>query len=162
MDVELSSKSERIPQRTVAEDILCTDCDSEEHRTLNPVTDSVVSVTPCKKCEELREQSCKEDCGSSKKGTWVDTFQTRNKSEVPRNCSQIDLGVKNFCITTVTNTLLATENMKQLEDGRMWNKGGTIRIFALNTKSRIKAMLASMDFTTAKKLPPSLMLILLS
>ena len=130
---------------------MCADCASEKHRTLNPVTDSVVSVTPCERCEELREQFRKEDCKSAKQGTWVDTFQTRNKSEVPRNCSRIDLGVKNFCITTVTNALLATENMKQLEDGRVWNKGGTIRIFRIKYKVANKGNVGINGFYNSEK-----------
>ena len=60
--------------------------------------------------------------GSSK--SWLNSFSARSGSEVPRNCSKVDRDVKDMIIQKVTDSLLSTTNVIQLEDGRSWNKGG--------------------------------------
>ena len=72
-----------------------------------------------------RGQQC-EKCGplQSSSKSWLDSFSARSDTEVPRNCSKVDRDVKDMIIKQVTDSLLSTTNVIQLEDGRSWNKGG--------------------------------------
>ncbi len=78
----------------------------------------VTSNEFCERCATLRRMK------SADTESWVSDFKARDESDTPRNYSNIDLGVKDFVIKTVTDSLLSTTNTKQLEDGRTWNKGG--------------------------------------
>ena len=109
-------------------DISCADCDKERQKLLKADTDSNASEKSlsCENCKQLRKEAANQKSGVNAQGAWISTFQTRNESKVPRNCSLIDKGVKDHCINTVTDKLLSTVNMKPLEDGRIWNKGGAV------------------------------------
>ena len=99
----------------------CSSCEAEHQKRSQASEGSITDkFTPCEKCKQLRNNTCSVE----RQSTWLSTFQVRNESEVPRNCSLIDKDVKEYCINTVTDKLLSTVNMKELEDGRRWNKGG--------------------------------------
>ena len=124
-DHSRKGKQKGIKQATLETcDLLCSNCEAE-HQKRSQASDGSITADkfmPCEKCKQLRNNTCSVD----RQSTWLSTFQVRNESEVPRNCSLMDKDVKEYCINTVTDKLLSTVNMKELEDGRRWNKGGRI------------------------------------
>ncbi|XP_014672405.1 PREDICTED: probable tRNA (uracil-O(2)-)-methyltransferase isoform X2 [Priapulus caudatus] len=99
-----------------------TSCRSTETSTVNP-SDSKVS--------DISGGSSENGCGSasSQVGQWAEEFKARSSVEAVRNCTKLNREVIVSIVNVISQELLrrGTDTV-QLEDGRMWNQGGSIPI----------------------------------